>query len=268
MRDEVPRRQPLLTATSAKRALKEKASAERARTNAWFFKTDPGSYGAHDRFLGITVPEVRKVARAYARLPLPELRTLLRSAYNEERLLALIVMVDRFGKADERERRAVFDLYMKERAHVDNWNLVDASARAIVGEHLVGRDRSLLYRLARSRSLWERRIAIVAAWAFILRGDLDDIFALGELVMDDEEDLMHKALGWMLREAGKKDVRALESYLRANIGSMPRTTLRYAIERFPEAKRKRYLALRPAGPPSVAAPVPATQPVVQQSWRE
>lgn len=220
------------------RELRKKGSKEKAKKSAWFFKTGEGQYGAHDKFLGVTVPEVRVLAKQYRDLPLVELHELLQSQFNEERLLALIILIDQYRCLNATVKQKIFTFYLKERRQVNNWNLVDSSAHYIVGETLVTEERTLLYRLLSSKNMWERRIAIIATWAFIKRGDLDDTFAIAEKLFADKEDLMHKAVGWMLREAGKKDQKRLKMFLLKHIKIIPRTTLRYAIERFPVDERK------------------------------
>jgi 3-methyladenine DNA glycosylase AlkD len=172
--------------------------------------------------------------------PLSEAAKLLRSPWHEERLCGLLLLVHRFEEGDDAERKKVAALYLRNTRHINNWDLVDLSAPKILGPYLDG-SRALLYRLVRSRSLWERRISILATFHYIKKSDFRDSLALAETLLGDEEDLMHKAVGWMLREVGKKDVSVLEGFLRKHHRRMPRTTLRYAIERFPEAKRKRYL---------------------------
>jgi 3-methyladenine DNA glycosylase AlkD len=206
-----------------------------------YFKTGPGQYGEGDRFLGVTVPQTRRVVREFRELPLAEVAALLRSPWHEVRLCALLLLVRRFERGDAAERRAIFALYLRSTAHIDSWDLVDLSAPRIVGGWLQDRSRAPLYRLARSRRLWERRIAILATAHFIARLDFADALALSEILLDDDHDLMHKAVGWMLREVGKRDVGALEAFLEAHRARMPRTALRYAIERFPEAQRRRFL---------------------------
>jgi 3-methyladenine DNA glycosylase AlkD len=212
-----------------------------------FFKTGPGQYGEGDRFLGVMVPQTRQVAREFRELPLAEVEELLRSSWHEERLCALLLLVHRFERGDDAARREVYDLYLANTAHIDSWDLVDLSAPRIVGGWLQGRSRAPLYRLARSKRLWERRIAILATATFIARADFTDALALSELLLGDEHDLMHKAVGWMLREVGKRDVKVLEAFLEKHGGRMPRTALRYAIEKFPEAKRKAFLRGRTPG---------------------
>ncbi len=207
-----------------------------------FFKTGPGGYGEGDVFVGVKVPRIRALVRELDGLCLEDIAALLASEVHEERMLALLLLVRRFERAkDEAGRRAVHDLYLANTAWVNNWDLVDVTAPHLVGAFLEGQKRDVLYRLARSPSLWERRIAMVATLRFIRSGDLTDTFRLAGLLLDDPEDLMHKAAGWMLREAGKRDRGALEAFLDRHGDRMPRTMLRYAIERFPEPLRRRYL---------------------------
>lgn len=187
------------------------------------------------------MPVCRRLARRYAALDTRSLKTLLASEVHEKRLIALLVLVERYRKGDERTRQQVYDFYLDHLDRVNNWDLVDATADKIVGAHLQERPRGALARLAASRRLWDRRVAVVSTLHFIRRGDFKDIFALGDRLMDDPHDLMHKAIGWMLREAGKRDERALVEYLKTRHERMPRTMLRYAIERFPEARRRAYL---------------------------
>lgn len=209
-----------------------------------FFKTGPGEYGEGDVFLGVMVPQSRRVAREFAELADGELVKLLASGVHEERLTALLIMVRRFEKGNEQVRRHVYGLYCRHLRHVNNWDLVDLSAPNIVGVHLLDRKRAVLDRLARSPSLWRRRVAVLATAAFIRRGEFVDILRIAERLLQDPEDLIHKAVGWMLREVGKRDVETLEKFLRVHCRRMPRTMLRYAIERLPEARRREYLAGR------------------------
>jgi 3-methyladenine DNA glycosylase AlkD len=214
---------------------------ERARFSEGFFKTRKGEYAAGDRFLGVTVPDTRRIAREFRELPLPELKKLLQSPIHEERLLALIVLNHRFAKADEAERERLFRFYVARRKHVNNWDLVDVSAHVIVGGWLEGRDTRLLDKLARSKSLWDRRIAMVATLHGIRRGHCDDVLRIAEALVADEHDLIHKAVGWMLREMGKRDEIPLREFLNRHARVMPRTMLRYAIEKFPPHERQQYL---------------------------
>jgi 3-methyladenine DNA glycosylase AlkD len=187
---------------------------------------------------------MRQEARVFERLPLAEIRKLLASSWHEERLLALLVLVRRYGRADARERARIFRFYLAHTNRVNNWDLVDASAPAIVGAHLVQGRRAVLKRLAHSRNLWHRRIAIVSTLAFIRREETAPTFELARLLLGDSQDLIHKAAGWMLREAGKRDRRALRDFLVRHAPRMPRTMLRYAIERFPERERRQWLGRR------------------------
>ncbi len=238
-RDPTAARPP--SATALRRLLREKVRPGHSESLAWFFKTGPGEYGEGDRFLGICIPDIRSVARGGESLPAAEVLKLLHSPWHEERVLALLILVRQFERGDERARKAIFDLYLRETVWINNWDLVDLSAYRITGAWLLGRPRTVLRRLARSQNLWERRIAIVATYAFIRTGDLADTFDLAERLLGDPHDLMHKACGWMLREAGKRDVAALERFLDRHARAMPRTMLRYAIEKFPEARRKAIL---------------------------
>jgi 3-methyladenine DNA glycosylase AlkD len=206
-----------------------------------FFKTAKGEYGEGDQFLGIKVPTLRKLAREFQGVPLRESEKLLQSAIHEARLLALLLLVRAFEKGNEPSRKPIYDLYLANTAWVNNWDLVDASAPPIVGGFLAERDRKPLYALAVSATLWERRIAIVATQHFIRRSDFADTLRLSGLLLNDRHDLIHKAVGWMLREVGKRDESVLEGFLREHYRRMPRTMLRYAIERFAESRRQQYL---------------------------
>ena len=212
-----------------------------AAHSARFFKTGEGEYGAGDRFLGIRVPETRRFARRHRALSPRAVGALLKSKYHEERLLAVLILVAQYERGDEAERTRVFDQYVSMRRFVNNWDLVDSSAHKIVGPQLMGRDRSLLHELAASDVLWDRRIAIMSTYHFIREGDFTDTLRIAERLRDDEEDLIHKAVGWMLREVGNRDRNAEEAFLRKHYRAMPRTMLRYAIEKFPERRRKAYL---------------------------
>lgn len=206
-----------------------------------FFKTGPGEYGAGDVFLGIRVPILRALARQHREAGLAIIAALLDSRYHEERLLALLLLMQRYQAADESGKQAAFELYLGNTAQINNWDLVDVSAPHIVGRHLENRPRGILPQLARSDSLWERRIAIVATFHFIRRNDCTDTLRLAHILLHDKHDLIHKATGWMLREVGKHDLAALEEFLQTHQRVMPRTMLRYAIERFDPTLRKRYL---------------------------
>lgn len=230
-----------MTMRKMQQSLRLYATKEKAALLQRFFKTGPGEYGEGDKFLGVMVPNIRAVAKEFHDAPLSEITKLMRSEWHEERLLALLILVSKFERGDEAIRKKVCALYLRSTKYVNNWDLVDLTAPKIVGPALDGGSRSLLYRLVRSKNLWERRIAILATFHFIRQSNFNDALALARALLDDEHDLMHKAVGWMLREVGKKDVAVLEGFLKQHLRKMPRTSLRYAIERFPEAKRKRYL---------------------------
>jgi 3-methyladenine DNA glycosylase AlkD len=232
----------MLTLANLRKDLAAAADPERARNLAWFFKTGEGEYGHGDRFIGITVPVLRRIAQRYTHLSLDDVGRLLASPIHEHRSTALEILVAQYEKGDQAHKREIFDFYLKHTRHINNWDLVDASARSIVGAHLLSRSRRVLYRLAKSKSLWERRIAIVATAAFIQAGELDDTLQLAMLLLPDEHDLIRKAVGWMLREVGKRSETVLTEFLKRNYAQLPRTTLRYAIERFPAARRRRMLA--------------------------
>jgi 3-methyladenine DNA glycosylase AlkD len=233
-------------ASDALRALRDQADPARAAVSLGFFKTGPGEYGEGDRFLGLTVPQVRRLASAYRDLPHGEIRRLLRDEIHEARLLALCILVERYGKADSTERERIYRLYLDEIDHVNNWDLVDASAPYLVGVHLLAGDRALLTKLADSPILWRRRIAIVSTWHFIRNGEFEPTLMLCDRLLDDPRDLMHKACGWMLRELGKRDSPLLEGWLEDRATRMPRTMLRYAIERLAPDRRRYYLGLKAA----------------------
>jgi 3-methyladenine DNA glycosylase AlkD len=221
--------------------MKALADPVRAAHSQKFFRTAPGQYGAGDRFLGLRVPQVRKVAARYRDLDQQDVEQLLCNQFHEIRLLALVILVTQFKKADTAGQKAIFDLYMHNRRWINNWDLVDLSAPTIVGGWLQPRSRKILYRLARSATLWDRRISVLATFWFIRNGEFTDALAVAELLLQDKEDLLHKAVGWMLREIGKRDQSIEEQFLHKHYKTMPRTMLRYAIEKFPASLRQRYL---------------------------
>ena len=206
-----------------------------------FFKTGPGQYGEGDIFLGIRVPVLRRVAREYRELDLDQVEELLQSSLHEHRQIALFILVDQFKRGVRSHRHKVHALYSRNIVHVNNWDLVDPSAEHIVGAWLNDQSRSLLYRMARAQSLWERRIAVMATFHYIKQGHFTDTLRICQLLLNDREDLIHKASGWMLREVAKRDPATAEAFLGAHYHAMPRTMLRYAIEKFPEDKRQAYL---------------------------
>ena len=238
------------TAASIRRQLREIADPSRVPILQRFFRTGKGEYAEGDRFIGVTVPQIRSICRACrgAALSLSEIERLLRSRIHEDRLTALLLLVDAFtiaAKGDDRRQREIYEFYLANTHLINNWDLVDSSAPQIVGGWLRNRNKAPLTRLARSALLWERRIAIIATLDFIRQQQLDETFRISDLLIEDRHDLIHKATGWMLREAGKRDEAALRSYLDRRHTRMPRTMLRYAIERLPERDRRMYLS-RPA----------------------
>lgn len=212
-----------------------------AEHSSRFFKTGAGQYGEGDLFLGIRVPRIRAFAKKYKALPLREVLRVLRSPYHEERLLALIMLVNSFAKADDDQREGIFNSYLENTKYVNGWDLVDSSAHQIVGGYLLDKKRDSLLELSRSSSLWERRISIIATYHFIKKEQYHDTLRISRLLLEDEEDLIHKAVGWMLREVGNRDRSVEEDFLVKYYKFMPRTMLRYAIEKFDERERKSYL---------------------------
>ena len=232
-------------ATSAlKRALRAVGSPKRAASHSWFFKTGPGEYGEGDKFLGVTVPEIRRLARQYDGIPLGAAAVLLKSAWHEERMLALLILVRQYARAGDKQRAAIHRTYLRHTRWINNWDLVDCSAAQLVGAHLENDGLATLTRLAKSRSVWERRIAIIATYHPIRQREFTQTLAIAALLRDDGHDLIHKAVGWMLREVGNRDRSVEERFLKTHAARMPRTMLRYAIERFPEPLRQRYLRPR------------------------
>lgn len=232
---------PGLRASDVEERLRAEADPERARFQQGFFKTGPGEYGEGDVFLGIKVPTLRRITRDFRRLPLAEVEALLASPRHEARLIALLILVDACNNADPEGCEAVYRLYLANTDRINGWDLVDSSAPWIVGGYLLDRDRSILSELARSESLWERRIAVIATHHFIRRGEFEDTLEIADILLADNHDLIHKAVGWMLREVGNRDRDVEEGFLSDRYGRMPRTMLRYAIEKFPEDLRLRYL---------------------------
>jgi 3-methyladenine DNA glycosylase AlkD len=230
-----------MQATDIETHLRQLGDETTAAVQRRFFKTGLGEYGEGDSFVGLKVPALRQLARQYQHLDLAEAEALLHSLLHEGRLLALLILVRAFQKGDNNCRKDIYELYLANIAQVNNWDLVDASAEHIVGGYLSSRGRRPLDRLARSAVVWERRIAVLATFHFIKRHDFVDLFRLAKALLADKHDLMHKAVGWMLREVGKRDQAAEESFLCLHYRRMPRTMLRYAIERFPEERRQQYL---------------------------
>src|SRR3989344_2932407 len=252
--------------------LRKNSSLERAQTSRRFFKTGKGEYGEGDEFLGLTVPDCRKIAREFIKIEFKDVKKHLESKYHEERLVAFLILVEQFKKSDSHGKRKIYDFYIDNKEYANNWDLVDLTADKIVGEWLIDKDmensvdcvalrqnspdrdfgtksnktnqnlcKSILHDLARSDKLWDKRIAIVATFAFIKKRRFDETLNISEMLLKDKHDLIHKACGWMLREVGKRDIAVLERFLKKNYKNMPRTMLRYAIERFDYKTRKAYL---------------------------
>lgn len=230
----------MLNLLNLRRELRIHANPQKAKLLQGFFKTGKGEYAEGDVFMGVMVPDTRKVAVKYKDLPLKDIEALLSSEIHEERLCALLILVYRFEK-HPRERKEIFDFYLKNTKHINNWDLVDLSSHKIVGKWLLDKNRNVLYELAKSESLWERRISVISTFAFIANKNFNDSLRLAEILLHDDHDLMHKAVGWMLREIGKRERGVLERFLAKYYKKMPRTMLRYAIEKFPEKMRKEYL---------------------------
>lgn len=222
------------------KALGDEADAEKAQR---FFKSGPGEYGEGDQFIGERVPVIRTCAKAHIHASLDTISSLLDSEWHEIRLLAVILLSEQFKKAKGDDRTVLYDFYLSRTHRINNWDLVDSSAHHIVGGYLADKNRAKIYALSESSSLWERRIAMMATFTFIRLNQFDDTYALAEKYLTDKEDLIHKVSGWMLREAGKRDVDRLRGFLDRNVSSMPRTMLRYAIEKLDSTERKHYLSL-------------------------
>lgn len=221
--------------------LQKLGNKKRAKVLQGFFKTRPGEYGEGDIFLGIRVPELRKLAKEYQNIPFKDVTQLLEAPIHEERLLSLLILVRKYSKGTESEKKRIYELYLKNTCFINNWDLVDVTAEHIVGNFLMNKSRKPLYSLARSKFLWDRRISIMSTFHFIKHHDFSDTLRIAEILISDKEDLIHKAVGWMLRETGKRHLPTEEKFLRKYYQSMQRTMLRYAIERFPESKRQKYL---------------------------
>lgn len=229
------------TAEQARALLQTNSHPGDAVFSQKYFKTGPGEYGEGDRFIGVRVPKVRAIAAQLKKMPLTQIQSLLSSAIHEERLLALILLTLQFKTADEAKKAVLYQFYLDHTQFINNWDLVDVSAYKIVGPHLINKPKNDIYQLAQSNSLWERRIAIMSTLAFIKQDQFEDTFALSTLLLDDSNDLIHKAVGWMLREVGKRNRPIAEQFLQQHYRAMPRTMLRYAIEKFPPSLRQSYL---------------------------
>ncbi|MCK5107563.1 MAG: DNA alkylation repair protein [Nanoarchaeota archaeon] len=206
-----------------------------------FFKTGKGQYGEGDIFLGITVPEQRTIAKKYSNLSFKDLQSLLNTKIHEYRLTALLILCEQYSKSDEKSKKQIYNFYLKNTRNINNWDLVDLSGHKILGAHLFDKDKNILYKLAKSKDLWERRISMLSTYYFIRNNQFTDSFKIAEILLNDKHDLIHKVVGWMLREIGKIDQPAEEKFLKKHYKTMPRTMLRYSIEKFEESKRKKYL---------------------------
>lgn len=235
------------TAQAVWQKISKEKNAEKAKALSYFFKTGPGQYGEGDFFLGITVPVSRKVAKEFAGLPLTEIKILLANKYHEVRMVALAILVANYEKAkNDSERKKIFQFYLANSKKINNWDLVDLTAPNIIGDYCFRYPENLvlLRKMTQAKNIWQRRIAILATFTFIKKGSNKEVFEFAEILLSDKEDLMHKAVGWMLRESGKRvSMKDLETFLKKNIKKMPRTALRYAIEHFEERKRKKYLKM-------------------------
>jgi len=224
-----------------KKELKAEARPKRAKASMRYFKTGKGEYGEVDIFIGVALSGLHRIAKKYKDLNLSDLNQLLTSKIHEHRLVALAILVHKYNRADRENKRKLVKFYLKNTKRVNNWDLVDGSAPRILGNYLIDKDRSILYKLANSTNLWERRISIMATAEFIKNGKFNDTLKISKILLNDDNDLIHKAVGWMLREIGKRSFGKEESFLKKYYQKMPRTMLRYAIEKFPEKRRQAYL---------------------------
>jgi len=231
----------ILSLSEIRREISKQKNPAQAINLQRFFKTGKGEYGEGDVFYGIKVPVQRTIAKQFKDLSLDHIKTLILSEVHEERLIAAFILVDQYKKGDEKKKKIIFDFYLKNRKGINNWDLVDLSAPKIVGAHLIDKEKDLLYKFARSKDLWEKRISIISTQRFIREYFFEDTLKISEILLHDKHDLIHKAVGWMLREVGNRDIKTEEEFLQKHYKTMPRTMLRYAIEKFPEQKRKAYL---------------------------
>ncbi|QQG47370.1 MAG: DNA alkylation repair protein [Candidatus Woesebacteria bacterium] len=227
--------------TEIRAEIKGSADPKRAKALMRFFKTGVGQYGEGDKFLGITLPTTRAIVKKYKDLSLPDTQKFLKSKWHEERMIALLILLEKFQKADSKLQKTIFEIYLNNTKYINNWDLVDVTCRDIVGAYLDKKDRKILYKLATSKSLWERRISIISTFYYIAQSDFNDTLKISKILLSDKHDLIHKAVGWVLREVGKKDITLLKKFLKENYENIPRTALRYSIERFPDLERKKYL---------------------------
>ena len=226
----------------AREEIRALANKEIAQHSLRFFKTDKGEYGHGGLFLGVRAPKIRLIAKKHIDISITDMKTLIQSKYHEERFLGLIILVNKYAKTkDKKNRNQLYKIYVSSFKYINNWNLVDVTCPHVTGKHLIDKDRTILYKWAKSEDLWTKRIAMISTFYFIRKNDLDDTFKIADMLLQDEHDLIHKAVGWMLREAGKRDIKKEETFLKKHYKTMPRTMLRYSIEKFPETKRQKYL---------------------------
>jgi len=226
----------------AREEIRRLANKGIAKNSLRFFKTEKGQYGYGDIFLGIRAPKIRLIAKKHVNISIVNMKILIQSKYHEERFLGLIILVNKYSKTkDKKTKNQLYKIYISSFKYINNWDLVDVTCPHITGKHLIDKDRSILYKWAKSDDLWTKRIAMVSTFSFIRQNDLEDTFKIAEILLQDKHDLIHKAVGWMLREAGKRDLEKEEIFLKKYYRDMPRTMLRYAIEKFPESKRQDYL---------------------------
>jgi len=230
-----------MSLTEIRKAISKQKNPTQAIILQRFFKTGKGEYGEGDIFYGIKVPEQRMVAKQFKDLAFDDLKELIKSKVHEERLIAAFILVDQYKRGDEKKKKIVFDFYLKNRKGINNWDLVDLSAPKIVGAYLIDKEKKLLYKFANSKDLWEKRISIISTQTFIREYFFEDTLNISKILLQDKHDLIHKAVGWMLREIGNRDLETEEEFLKKHYKAMPRTMLRYAIEKFPEQKRIAYL---------------------------
>lgn len=224
-----------------RKVIRDSANEKHAKTMQWFFKTGKGEYGEGDKFVGIKVPVQRQIAKKFLDLENEDLKILLNSKIHEERLIALLILVIIYQKANDKGKEKVYKFYLRNSNKINNWDLVDLSAPKIMGEHLLKNDKQILFKFARSKNLWKRRIAVISTYTFIKNKQFKTTLQISDILLNDDHDLIQKAVGWMLREVGKQDLKTLENFLKPRYNKMPRTMLRYSIEKFPGKKRKKYL---------------------------
>jgi 3-methyladenine DNA glycosylase AlkD len=230
-----------MTIKNIRKKLQQLGSEENAKVLQRFFKTGPGEYGEGDVFIGVRVPDLRKLVKEYQGITLKEVMQFLNSSIHEERMFALLILISKYSRGNEAVKKNIYDLYLQNTKFINSWDLVDGSAQHIVGAFLMDKSKEPIYRLAKSKNLWERRIAILSTFYFIKHGNYSETLNISKFLLTDEQDLIHKAVGWMLREIGKRHLSTEEIFLKKYYNRMPRTMLRYAIEKFPESKRNKYL---------------------------